>query len=96
MKEDKTYKLLLEMASQGEFENLSLMPEKSKARVQFRWWCRKTDKAYHPKSCDTLWDALVDVVTQAREDREPWVTEEVVKKTEERMGEKIYIPKIPE
>jgi len=88
---EKTYKIFLEMASQGEFQHLAILPH----MASLRWWCRKTDKTYTPVECKTLLEALVDVLQQAHEDEEPWVSDETVAETEKRIGSKIYIPEIP-
>jgi hypothetical protein len=95
---DKVNELFQEMVRQGEFHDA--LGE----TATLSWWCRKTDKTYHSQcqkaktyrsSLEVLGDALVDVLTQAHEDKKPWVSEETVRETEERMGAKIYIPRIP-
>jgi hypothetical protein len=87
----REWRLIQEMMEQGEFNCLSSFSEPTKYHVQ--WWCRYTDKMYSALKNPNLMDALNDVLEQARADVDPWVTPEERKKTEERFGIKIYIPK---
>lgn len=89
----REFTLILKMMEQGEFVCLACTQNGISSETSFvvQWWCRKTDKIYEAKA-PTLEKALVCVLSQARTDLKPWVTDEECQKTAERYKIKIYIP----